>query len=139
MPHVKGQERPPGSGRKVGTMNKNSKFLWQKLKDMYGDQFDPVMQMAENAVRLQTVADQCWAEDKTVFEESDIKPEAGIKLIDKISTANNAINAWDKIAKFTTPTLKQIEITTAEAEDTFVPWELVKASVDEGEADNTFH
>ena len=38
--------------RPKGSMNKNSKFLLNRLQDMYGEQFDPVMKMAQQAVKL---------------------------------------------------------------------------------------
>ena len=71
-----------------GSPNKNKVFLLKRLQDMYGDDFHPIMKMAENAVELQKLA---------VMEN----PNA-IKL---------AIDAWDKIAQYTEPKLKATEVT----------------------------
>ncbi len=116
-------------GRPPGSSNKNSKFLLNRLKAMYGDDFDPVMKMAENAMRLQAVAEKCYEDDTKILDESEI--DGQVKLIDKITTANNAISAWDRIAKYTTPQLKSIEITSGEDEERFVPWQVVQAAVDD--------
>lgn len=72
-------------------MRKNDKFLMNRLKAMYGDDFDPIMQMASNAARLQIIADQ---------DETD--PAAQIK----------ANQEWERMAQFTTPKLKSTEITS---------------------------
>jgi len=124
-------------GRPSGSGNKNSKFLLNRLKAQYGDDFDPVMAMAQNAVRVQGIADQCFKDDRKVFEESEI--DGKVKLVDKIITANNAIAAWDRIAKYTTPQLKSIELINADGEEKFTPWNLVAASVDHDETERTTH
>ena len=72
-----------------GSPNKNKSFLLNKLKDMYGDDFHPIMNMAENAVKLQAAADE--------------NPEA--------STYKAAIDGWEKIAQYVEPKLKAVEMT----------------------------
>ena len=40
----------------LGSPNKNKKFLLNRLQDMYGQDFHPIMKMAENAIRLHEIA-----------------------------------------------------------------------------------
>lgn len=80
--------------RQAGTPNKNKPFLLNRLKDMYGDDFHPIMKMAENAVKLHEIA-------ATTQESADIKA---------------AIDGWDKIATYTEPKLKAVEVTGADGD-----------------------
>ena len=41
---------------RLGSPNKNKKFLLNRLQDMYWQDFHPIMKMAENAVRLHDIA-----------------------------------------------------------------------------------
>lgn len=75
--------------RTAGAIGKNKSFLMKRLQEMYGDDFHPIMKMAENAVKLQKIADD---DDPDV-----LKYKA-------------AIDSWDKIAQYTEPKLKAIEI-----------------------------
>ena len=74
--------------RPKNALNKSKDFLANRLKAMYGDDFDPIMRMAEQAVRIH---------EKT-SAESDIND---LKI---------SIEAWDKIAQYTTPKLKALEL-----------------------------
>ena len=74
--------------RPAGVPNKNKSFLLKRLQDMYGDDFHPIMRMAENAVTLEEMARQ--------------EPDAG--------TIKAALDGWDKIAQYTEPKLKSIEV-----------------------------
>ena len=74
--------------RPKGSMNRNSKFLLNRLQDMYGEQFDPVMKMAQQAVKLDELA------------ESD----------PSVSNQKESIQAWGKIAEFVAPKLKAVEM-----------------------------
>ena len=40
----------------LGSPNKTKKFLLNRLQDMYGQDFHPIMKMAENAIRLHEIA-----------------------------------------------------------------------------------
>ncbi|MCS5594208.1 MAG: hypothetical protein NZ730_06655 [Porticoccaceae bacterium] len=77
-----------GAGRPKGSANKNKKFLLSRLQDMYGKDFHPIMKMAENAVNLHSKANE--SNDTTDLRAS--------------------IEAWDKIASFTEPKLKALEV-----------------------------
>jgi hypothetical protein len=59
-----------------------------RLQDMYGDDFHPIMRMAENAVTLHDQA-------RGTMDPADLKA---------------SIDAWDKIAQYTEPKLKASEI-----------------------------
>jgi hypothetical protein len=78
-------------GRPKGSTSKNTKFLLNKLQEMYGSDFDPVMRMAEMATLLQARAMDAEADDSKVIKD--------------------AIDGWDKIAKYVTPALKAQEVT----------------------------
>jgi hypothetical protein len=74
--------------RPRGAANKNKSFLLSRLQDMYGDEFHPIMNMAENAVKLQKAADQ--------------EPEpANFKA---------ALEGWEKIAQYVEPKLKSVDV-----------------------------
>ncbi|MDA9232077.1 hypothetical protein N9O85_02400, partial [Porticoccaceae bacterium] len=73
---------------RLGSTNKNKRFLLNRLQEMYGDDFHPILKMAENATTLHRVA----AESSSV---SDLKL---------------SIDAWDKVAQYTEPKVKAIDI-----------------------------
>ena len=73
---------------RAGSPNKNKAFLLNRLQDMYGDEFHPIMRMAEQAVKLHEKAE-------STEEPLDLKA---------------SIDAWDKIAAYTEPKLKASEI-----------------------------
>ena len=72
---------------RLGLPNKNKRFLLNRLQDMYGKDFHPIMKMAENAMTLH-------------------------ELASKTNTINDlcrSIDAWDRIAKYTEPKLKAVD------------------------------
>jgi hypothetical protein len=71
-----------------GSSNKNKDFLNSRLQAMYGKDFDPIMKMAEQAVRIHN-------------QTSDVSD---------IDDLKSSIDAWDKIAQYTTPKLKALEV-----------------------------
>ena len=73
---------------RIGIPNKNKKFLLARLQDMYGEQFHPILKMAEAASKLDYIAE----------EEGDV------------TALNAAVNAWRKVAEYTEPKLKAVEI-----------------------------
>jgi len=79
--------------RPKGALGKNKAFLLNRLKDMYGKDFDPVMKMAAQAVKLDSLAD----DDPSVGNQKE------------------SIAAWGRIAEFVTPKLKATELTTDNA------------------------
>jgi hypothetical protein len=70
-----------------GKPNRNKVFLLNRLQDMYGEDFHPIMKMAENAVLLQAEAENSM----------------------DVNTLKTAVDAWDKVAQYTEPKLKAIE------------------------------
>ena len=64
--------------RPKGAVGKNKQYLLNRLKDMYGEDFDPVMRMAAQAVKLDSLAD----DDPSVTNQKE------------------SIAAWGKIAEF---------------------------------------
>ena len=79
--------------RTKGALGKNKAFLLNRLQDMYGKDFDPVMKMAEQALTL----DQLALEEPSVTNQKE------------------SIHAWGKIAEFVTPKLKATEISTGDS------------------------
>lgn len=79
-----------------GSPNRNKSFLLNRLQDMYGDDFHPIIKIAENCVALQEEADN-------------------LEDIDKKHIALKSANAeWSRIAEFTEPKLKATELTGPE-------------------------
>ena len=72
---------------RLGSPNKNKRFLLDRLQDMYAKEFHPIIKMAEHAMTLHELA------SKT-------------KSMDDLS---RSIDAWDRIAKYTEPKLKVTE------------------------------
>lgn len=60
--------------------------------EMFGDDFDPIIKAAQNAVRMEQIA----AANEGVEEEFGYRKEC--------------VNAWDKIAQYVTPKLKAVEV-----------------------------
>jgi len=75
----------------------NDKFLLNRLKAMYGKDFDPIMNMAKNAVLLQAKVDSAEAGD------NEANHDLSATLID-------VNKEWERIAQFTSPKLKSMEI-----------------------------
>lgn len=73
---------------RAGSPNRNKSFLMNRLQDMYGDDFHPIMNMAANAKLLHEKAN-------ATQDPNDLKA---------------SIDAWDKIAQYTEPKLKASEI-----------------------------
>lgn len=73
-----------------GSPNRNKTFLLNKLKDMYGDDFDPIINACENAVKMSQLAEMGGDEEFNMRKE--------------------CVNAWDKIAQYVTPKLKAVEV-----------------------------
>lgn len=91
---------------RAGSPNKNKQFLLNRLQDMYGDDFHPIMKMAENAVTLQKIADE-HKEDMVTLGKDD---DGNVAIISASGSANAALQAWDKIAPYTEPKLKALEV-----------------------------
>jgi len=106
-------EKQVHKGRVAGTPNKPKRLLIQKLQASYGKEFDAVMEMAKNAVVIQGIATSL----AIAFNEIDVKAddfdiEQYVSKMGKtLSTANEAIFAWDRVAQYVQPKLKAMEVT----------------------------
>ena len=80
-------------GDRTGSPNRNTRFLTNKLKDMFGKDFEPIIKAAENAVRMQDIAD----DSKGTEEEFNQRKEC--------------VTAWEKIGQYCSPKLKAVEVT----------------------------
>jgi len=100
-----------------GRPNRNKQYLLSRLKDMYGDDFDPIISMAKNCLTLQKIADDHRDGAITMSKGGDV-------LIDAASSAKMALEAWDKVAQYVEPKLKAIEI-SANSDDPILPFHTV--------------
>lgn len=92
-------------GSRAGCANRNKEFLLNRLKDMYGKDFDPIINMAQNCLVLQKIADD---HSGTKISIGMVKGTAN--AIDASSSAKLAIDGWDKVAQYVQPKLKAIEL-----------------------------
>ena len=76
-----------------------------RLRELYGDDFDPVIKMSENADFMHQLSETAR---KAVESE---EPTIDSPLVEAAAKASkDSIDAWDKVAKYTTPQLKSIEV-----------------------------
>ena len=73
---------------RAGSPNRNKNFLMSRLQDMYGKDFHPILRLADNAVRL----------DEMAKESNDV------------TALRASVDAWDRIAQYTEPKLKAVEV-----------------------------
>lgn len=78
-----------------GRPNKNKKFLLARLQDEYGEQFHPIMQMAKNAHKMQSLLES-------------LPEDTSIETL--FIALKQAIDSWEKIAQYTEPKLKAMEV-----------------------------
>ena len=108
-----------------GVLNKNRQFLIKRLKDMYGDDFEPIIKAAENALRMNKLADETMNSEPIVIQISeDMSSEEKNKAtldaseyalkhrISEFDQRAGCVAAWEKIAQYTSPKLKATEIDT---------------------------
>lgn len=97
-----------------GSPNKNKSFLLNRLQKMYGDDFHPIIKIAQNCVTLQERVDEIKVPDIDVDTSADgieTAVAAHKAKVDAIKTANNE---WSRIAEYTEPKLKAMELTGAD-------------------------
>ena len=82
-----------------GSPNRNKRLAIRKLKDIYGEDFDPLQKMAEVAVAMHKVVMAKPVNDGHAHSEPTL---TDYKLLGDM---------WEKVAQFVTPKLKAIEQT----------------------------
>lgn len=93
-----------------GTINKNKQFLLSRLQDMYGDDFHPIMRIAENCHVVQKAADDIVVPALPEKPDADDIKERQ-ENVDRMITALKGANyEWSRLAEYTEPKLKAIEI-----------------------------
>lgn len=85
-----------------GSPNRNKDFLLKRLQDMYGDDFDPIINACDNAIRMQDIATMAVAK-----EGEEVTAEL---MVGEFSMRKECVVAWDKIAQYVTPKLKAVEV-----------------------------
>jgi hypothetical protein len=84
----KGSARPEKAGRVAGTPNKPRAAMMSLLQKRWGDDFHPVLKMAEAAVEMHRIA-------MSTKDMEDLK---------------DAVSAWAAIAKYIVPQIKAVEV-----------------------------
>lgn len=74
--------------RTKGAVGKNKAFLMSRLQEMYGEAFHPILRMADNANKL----------DQLAQTENDV------------ATLKASVDAWGKIAEYTEAKLSAVTI-----------------------------
>lgn len=100
-------------GDRTGSPNRNKTFLLERLRAMYGEDFDPMIRACENAIRMSEIADIAKAKsDKSDECKVVISPcgEDGDPLLEEFAMRRECVNAWDKIAQYVTPKLKSVDV-----------------------------
>jgi len=94
-------------GRPKGKESKNTKFLLNRLQDMYGEDFDPIMMAAKNAYEMNGLAQlELTKEQMEDMEAADL-----IRVTEAIfNRKRECVNAFDKISQYVNPKLKAIEV-----------------------------
>lgn len=93
--------------RPKNSEDKNRKFLLNRLQDMYGADFDPIMKAAENAMEMQNLAAPKFTEDQL----SELDASEVMKVTEsEFTRRKECVVAWDRIGQYITPKLKAIEI-----------------------------
>lgn len=93
-----------------GSPNRNKSFLLNRLQDMYGEDFHPIIKIAENCVELQDNADSIEVPELTeapTVDEVEAKIDAQKARVKSIQLANAE---WSRIAEYTEPKLKATEL-----------------------------
>jgi hypothetical protein len=80
--------------RTKGSMGRSRERLLKALQSEWGEDFDPVMQMARNAMRMQEYIEQVIGDTE-----------------DPVSLYTEAVDTWGKVARFTNPQPKAVEVT----------------------------
>ena len=94
-------------GPKVGSHNKAKERLFKALVLEYGEDFDPVLQMAKNAMCLQGRSDALI----------EAQPEDTDLPRDVITAIQDANKEWEKVAPYVQAKMKQVDV-NAEVETT---------------------
>lgn len=103
--------------RPTGSPNKNKSFLLNRLQAMYGKDFHPIIKIAENCVELQERVEAIvipeLPEEPT---DDDIKAVATARE-GKVNAIRVANNEWSRIAEYTEPKLKAMELSGPDGGD----------------------
>ena len=95
-------------GDRTGSPNRNTRFLTNKLKEMYGNDFEPIIKAAENAVRMQDIADK--SEEAVNNKKIDVEIRIAMEA-NEFNQRKECVSAWEKIGQYCSPKLKAIEVT----------------------------
>ena len=83
-------------GRPAGGSNRNKQFLQNRLKKMFGEDFDPIIKAAESAVEMQKMVD------------GDLQDESPLVIF---NAHKECAATWEKVGQYIQPKLKAVEVT----------------------------
>ena len=93
-----------------GTINKNKQFLLNRLQDMYGEDFHPIMRIAENCHEVQEAAEDIVVPPLPEKPNADDIKARQEDIDQRIAALKSANYEWSRLAEYTEPKLKAIEI-----------------------------
>lgn len=95
------------AGRPAGVPNKNKDFLLKRLQEMYGEDFNPIMMAAKNAVEMNKLAELTLTQDQM----DEMEGEKLISYTEAVfSRKKECVSAFEKIGQYINPKLKAIEL-----------------------------
>ena len=93
-----------------GAPNKNKAFLMNRLKDLYGDDFHPILKIAGNCVTLQSEVDEIKVPDIPKNQTVKAKEKRANALVARSGAIQRANHEWARIAEYTEPKLKAVQV-----------------------------
>lgn len=97
--------------RQKGAIGKNKQFLLNRLKDQFGEEFDPVMRMAANCAALDKIAAETLAHAEKRLQQKRLSHQDRRDILNNArATLMDANEAWNKVAAYVTPKMKSIEV-----------------------------
>ena len=93
----------------------NKRRAKRQLKEIYGEQFDPLILMCSNAMRLQASVDELWSDEGPERLTDESEDNDGNTVVSRQVARHQAtldvIGVWDRCAQYLQPKLKAIEVT----------------------------
>ena len=106
-------------GRPLGARGKNKEFLMNRLQEMYGDDFDPIMKIAKNCTLQQRDADETISDVFEYYEKRKSEPKFDSDKLLALKTSNTEFiietlkpinEQWERMAAYVHPKLKAVEV-----------------------------
>lgn len=99
--------------RTPGSIGKDKRLAIRKLKEIYGNDFDPLMMACESAMRIHVDMTELYLADLDEVDPDGVdllKPSEKLQFRKaRTDLAKDSVSAWIACAQFTTPKLKPVE------------------------------